>query len=160
MMLRKKCTKCEIVKPLEEYYLNKEHRDGHYNECKECTKKRVRKYQRENRAKITKRARKYNQAHREQMNKSFRKYKQKMPRDFRCFYQKIHRWARETINQDYCTICNDSPSILETANISGQYLKDISDWMILCISCHKLFDKLNKTHKKLSRRNNKEVKNA
>lgn len=30
------------------------------------------------------------------------------------------------------------------ANISGKYLRDITDWVRLCVSCHKYFDKQKK----------------
>lgn len=46
------CFKCNIEKPLTDYYRHKKMQDGHLNKCKECTKKDVHKHRDENIEKV------------------------------------------------------------------------------------------------------------
>lgn len=46
------CFKCNIEKPLTEYYKHKAMSDGHLNKCKECTKNDVHKHRGENIEKV------------------------------------------------------------------------------------------------------------
>ena len=60
----------------------------------------------------------------------------------------LHYWVRKNKPKpEVCTICNEVKE-LELSNISGEYKRDINDYWYLCKKCHKLFDKINKTHKR------------
>ena len=60
-------------------------------------------------------------------------------------YWGIHDWVTRKLGQPrYCAYCqsNDKkgPLQYQWANISHSYRRDLSDWIRLCASCHKLFD--------------------
>jgi hypothetical protein len=59
-------------------------------------------------------------------------------------YQGIHAWVRRHRGRPlYCAYCQDTTkksASYHWANISGSYKRDLSDWIRLCASCHKLYD--------------------
>lgn len=57
--MNKKCTKCGIEKPIEEFYKNKSKRDGHSSICKNCQKESDKVYYLRNKDKVRARAKKY-----------------------------------------------------------------------------------------------------
>ena len=51
-------------------------------------------------------------------------------------YKTLHQWVRRnSIVPSNCQSCNKL-SKLDAANISGNYLRDLSDWKFLCRKCH------------------------
>ncbi len=60
-------------------------------------------------------------------------------------YVALHCWVRKKLGKpSKCEICGTRDSKrFEWANISGEYNRDVSDFMELCKSCHIKYDKLN-----------------
>lgn len=65
-------------------------------------------------------------------------------------YRGIHNWVERTLGKPkLCEHCETTTAKrYHWANISGKYLRDKSDWLRLCVSCHWLFD-----HKNMCRKN-------
>lgn len=54
-------------------------------------------------------------------------------------YWAIHSWLRKYPKKGYCSEC-DKKGKTDWANISGDYLRDIVDYLELCRSCHNVYD--------------------
>lgn len=54
-------------------------------------------------------------------------------------YRKLHYWVERQLGKPMvCSYCNDDTrKRYHWANISQEYKKDVSDWVRLCVSCHK-----------------------
>lgn len=63
-------------------------------------------------------------------------------------YTAIHVWLVKHYTKEVCAKCRktkDEVSRLEWSNISGEYKRDVSDYEVLCPSCHRKKD-LKRTH--------------
>lgn len=68
-------------------------------------------------------------------------------------YRALHTWVNTHYGKaNRCTNpdCKGISRVFEWANISGEYKRDISDWKMLCKSCHGIFDRGLRLCKKLS----------
>ena len=54
-MPEKKCSKCEGVKPLDEFHRDKNRKDGRHPHCKECSKEAKDIYRQNNKEKLKER---------------------------------------------------------------------------------------------------------
>ena len=54
----------------------------------------------------------------------------------------IHKWVIERLGKpEFCEGCgNENDKRYEWANISGKYLRDLTDWIRLCPTCHRRHD--------------------
>lgn len=62
-------------------------------------------------------------------------------------YNSLHSWIRKykgkPIICEHCGKEKTTPKSIHWANVSGKYLRDLSDWISLCASCHKKYDNFN-----------------
>lgn len=68
------------------------------------------------------------------------------------WYSHIHKWMRKTYGKaSKCEHCDSTTAKrFEWSNISGNYLKDRTDWQELCPSCHRKYDYTDKLRAHLS----------
>lgn len=57
-------------------------------------------------------------------------------------YMNLHNWVKSKLGKPYnCENCGiKDAKKFEWANKSGDYKKELSDWIRLCTSCHRKFD--------------------
>jgi len=62
----------------------------------------------------------------------------------RVSYSGLHHWiVRKLGRPDRCAVCDDDGQPHRSyhwANISKTYKRDLSDWIRLCVKCHKAYD--------------------
>lgn len=58
-------------------------------------------------------------------------------------YASVHRWVRHHLGTpQHCEKCGTTEKRMYAwANISGEYKRDLKDWMRLCYPCHARLDK-------------------
>lgn len=56
-------------------------------------------------------------------------------------YKSVHKWLRIHYGRaDHCSNCETPSKSFEWANLSGEYLRNINDYIQLCTSCHRKMD--------------------
>lgn len=56
-------------------------------------------------------------------------------------YTAHHHWVRYYLGRpSECENCGVTEGRFEWANLSGEYLRELSDWARLCVRCHRLID--------------------
>ena len=63
-------------------------------------------------------------------------------------YRGLHRWINRKLGKaKKCEFCGlkklpeGKKRYFEWANINGRYKRDIADWITLCVSCHRKYDR-------------------
>jgi hypothetical protein len=72
--MEKKCTKCGEIKMLAEFVKHKRYKDGHYSQCKVCTKQLVKQWEKENPDKKNEIRTRYRVNNREKIREMDREY--------------------------------------------------------------------------------------
>jgi len=130
----KVCNRCNIGKPLIEYHIRRDSKDGYRNTCKECRNKQHsswRKNQHEHRIKIQK------------------KFRKGFIKKYGIHYDTLHYQIRKIKEEPMgCEICGNSDN-LELSSIRHTYTLNPKDYQYLCHTCHNKYDiKLRKEVKK------------
>jgi len=147
----KKCFKCEVEKPISDYYRHSEMADGHLNKCKDCTKKDnienrnkkieyYRKYDRErsdlpHRVELRKRSYeefKKSDDYSEKRNIATRKYRKNNPEKARAHRMLNYHLRSGHITKKPCEKCGD----INSEAHHEDYSKPL-DVVWLCDQCHK-----------------------
>lgn len=121
-MILQRCSKCNIEKPLEDFYPHKRYKNNYCLECKECIKIRGAQYRKTHKKEIAKKDHEYYEIHKKEIVWKRRKYYQtpngklmdqrkKHKRRARKKNTKItltaNQWGKILINQNNrCNICN------------------------------------------------------
>lgn len=103
----KECTKCNIEKPLSEFYKDKIYKDGLQYKCKKCCKQQNKKYRQKNKDKIREYSKNYrveNKDKRREYNKQYNKENKDKIREYQNQYKEEikeyqKQWRRE--NKEY-----------------------------------------------------------
>lgn len=101
----KKCRRCNVEKSLDNFYRHKEMKDGHLNVCKECTKKRVRKYWADGRGYEYDKKRQQTDARRAWQREYSRKQRKKSKKKNRCRCKFWREFMKGTIKKLPCEVC-------------------------------------------------------
>ena len=70
----KKCSKCDVVKPLDEFRPRKDNKDGRRNNCKECQDEYHKQYRQDNPEKIKERRKQYYEDNKEKISEYHSQY--------------------------------------------------------------------------------------
>ena len=128
--IMKKCFKCGVEKPLDDFYKHKQMADGHLNKCKSCTKNDVSK----NRSVKIDYYREYDRERGARQDANYlREYRAKYPRKYAA-----HSAVNSAVNSGVlvpqpCTKCGATDHIHAHHD---DYAKQL-DVRWLCTACHK-----------------------
>lgn len=135
-MKEKVCFKCNILKPLSDFYKHSKMSDGHLNKCKACTKKDAHNHREDNLEKVREYDRnRPNKIERNEKSVEYtKKYREKYPNKYKAHLlvnNSIRNGKLRKLNR--CESCSSDFRVIAHHN---DYLKPL-DVIWLCEVCHK-----------------------
>jgi hypothetical protein len=95
MVAEKACSKCQETKPLEDFRRDARLRDGRRSQCRDCGAEFDRRYQPNNRVRISETGRKYREANRGQIAVAKRRWREVNREEIRARKQQYYEATRE-----------------------------------------------------------------
>jgi len=139
------CTKCNIIKPISDFYKDKSTKDGHVFQCKQCRKEHVLM----NKDKFQEYDRKYKQQYREQNREEYNKQHREYQNEYRLTKSDTIRDRERKYNNEYIKqrIANDTifalkvrmKSLIRKSITSKGYSKTSKTYEILGCSFEELY---------------------
>ncbi len=106
--MEKKCFKCEVIKPLGEFYRHKAMRDGHVNKCKACNKSDVSDHRLLNIDKI----REYDRGRGNRQSSSYQKeYRKNNPNKYKATNMVNNAIKGGKLHSEPCAECGHADSV-------------------------------------------------
>lgn len=111
-MKNKKCIKCKLHKPLDQFYKHSEMKDGFLSKCKDCSKKDVRENYKKNREHYAdyERKRSQNPERKKRLLEYQRKMRKDSPLKSKARYALSNAIRDGKIKKEPCAICGDENS--------------------------------------------------
>lgn len=146
----KQCTKCKELKASDSFYRDTRRKDGLQYWCKECD--RLARYQGKQCTECNKPVTNKNLSglclscgKKGERHHLFGKPRLQGEKHYawkgdKVGYGALHDWVRSRlVAPKKCQHCGEEKK-LDLANKTGQYLRDLDDWLWLCRSCHRQYD--------------------
>lgn len=108
----KVCRRCNLEKPIADFYVHQRMADGHLNICKPCVKNRVRKHRRENDSVREYDRRRYHENENRQKHAAAvsKRWRQKYPERYEAHYVVSNAIRDKRLQKMPCEICGNPQS--------------------------------------------------